>query len=210
MLKNACLLLPGGQRLCGAQAACQPALNYILRGIALKNERCELKIHLIGQQVVAPKRLPMATRDQIVCYVANLYSNQAFGEGTERLRVVTFFDFKGLLLVFKSRYRPQHFCFCLLSSLSLCCLLLPTTGAQYTVAEAKKKTIVFFWLSHFYSSISVLSHSKSERLMHLDCWRRRFFFFFILLFAHHWEVVFQTRDYAHCDLPKHTVLAIFS
>lgn len=31
-----------------------------------------------------------------------------------------------------------------------------------------------------------------------------------LLFVRHWEVVFQTRDYAHCDLPKHTVLAIFS
>lgn len=36
------------------------------------------------------------------------------------------------------------------------------------------------------------------------------FFFLLLLFARHWEVVFQTRDYAHCDLPKHTVLAIFS
>lgn len=33
-------------------------------------------------------------------------------------------------------------------------------------------------------SISVLSHSKSERLMHLDCWRRRFFFnFFCIICA---------------------------
>lgn len=43
---------------------------------------------------------------------------------------------------------------CPLSNFSLCCLLLPTSDAQCTVAQAKTKTIVFFWLSHFFLTIS--------------------------------------------------------
>lgn len=58
---------------------------------------------------------------------------------------------------------------------------------------------IFFW-------VFSLSHNKSERLKPSVCRRQRVLYYL-------WATgryVFQTQDYANCDLPKHTVLAIFS
>lgn len=105
--------------------------------------------------MVGPKRLPMATKDQILYSTKKISIQIRHLQGTERLHVafVTFLITRDFLF-FKSRHCQQNFYFCLLSSFSLCCLLLPTNDAQYTVAEAKK-TIVFLWLSHFHCSVSV-------------------------------------------------------
>lgn len=71
----------------------------------------------------------------------------------------------------------------------------------FTVAQ---KTIVFLWLSHFYCSISQSQQIRATEAFHLLETVGS------LLFVRRWEVVFQTQDYAHCDLSKHNVLAIFS
>lgn len=61
----------------------------------------------------------------------------------------------------------------------------------------------FLWLPHFYCSVPVTTSqsncSTSVGALHHLCTTGRYS-----------TVVFQTRDYAHCDLPKHTVLAMFS
>lgn len=112
---------------------------------------------------------------------------------------------RDFFLVFKSRCRRLRFYFC--PPFCRQFVLSPAAHERRTVYSSVGKdednglsvVVIFLLLS--------LSHNKSERLKHSVWWRQRGF---LLLFVSHREVVFQTQDYAHCDLPKHAVLAIFS
>lgn len=156
-----------------------------------------IKIHLIGQQVVGERQ------QRIRCTKSLFRSGNAAKDKMQHLLPCWY---KGTPSAFKSRPLLDHFYFCVLPRFSLCCLLLPANAAQYVAAaEAKRETIVFSWLSQFLQFNLDFRHKESGWCIS-SCWRQEGF----LLFVRHREVVFQTRDYAHCDLPKHTVLAIFS
>lgn len=129
LLKNACLLFPGGQRL--QNAPCRPALNYILWDIVWN-------VGNLGSLNLAAN----GCRSHVTWHHRNMNCSCWTTSG-----ISCFLN-------------PNPVDSVSISVVSLCRLPLPTNDAPCTVAEAKKKTMVFLWLSYFSCSVSVTTNQS--------------------------------------------------